>query len=395
MRGGREVGIAVVALAAIVCLPAVSSGQQQQPARNPADYAPAYQLSSGKAAKNRRALGIIAEPLGTLDPCTRPAGPNFVNFVSRGRTVGEATYMYGIDLCTLRPFVYQEPTRPGAIAGFDANPPRIRWANDPADSRNLRGDRFGLELLVGMEGVFTTATVDFGLSADRNPDASLAPYIGIRFSRIRLTYSRAAFPSRNTWLTKVGVMPFRQSPTRKPRSGMPQGNPGGETEYFEPVADLCNAASLGIRGVDEFRVGEKQEDEFPVTLTMVSYCGPEYAAYSVRTRTGQAYFSQFNNTYPQFANWGDIPRGGLLNNLALVGGYGSVEHDFGRSSVETKVLYLGIGISFGDSRWRFDGGRLFPLESFDFVNELDPFRIEVTGWTAGFQRALSLGEIGL
>ncbi|MEE9208780.1 MAG: hypothetical protein V3U67_10510 [Gemmatimonadota bacterium] len=390
MRRGRRVGIAVVAIAAIVCLPAGVSAQQQ-PVRNPADYAPAYELSSGKAAKKKRELGIIAEPLGTIDPCTRPAGPNFINFVSRGRTVGEATYMYGIDLCTLRPFVYQEPTRPGVIAGFDANPPRIRWASDPADSRNLRGDRFGFELLVGMEGVFTTAHVDFGLSADRNPDASLAPYVGVRFSRIRLTYSRAAFPTRRTWLTKVGVMPFRQGPRgRGPRPGLPQGNPGGETEYFEPVSNLCNAANMGIRGVDEFRVGEKQDDGFPVTLNMVSYCGPKYAAYSVRTRTGRAYFSQFNNTFPQFANWGDIPRGGLLNNLALVGGYGQVEHDLGASSIETKVVYLGIGISFGNSRWRFDGGRLFPLESFEVGNELDPIRIEVTGWTAGFQRALSL-----
>ncbi|MEN8144964.1 MAG: hypothetical protein ABFS14_08435, partial [Gemmatimonadota bacterium] len=167
-------------------------------------------------------------------------------------------------------------------------------------------------------------------------------------------------------------------------------------EHFEPVSDLCNAAGLGIRGVDEFRVGEKEEEGFPVTLSMVSYCGAEYTAYSVRTTTSRAYFSQFNNTYPQFANWGDIPRGGLLNNLAFVGGYGNVDHAISaRSSIETKVLYLGIGLSFGDSRWRFDGGRLFPLENFEFADALGTTRIDVTGWTAGFQRALSLSEIGL
>jgi hypothetical protein len=362
---------------------------------NPADHAPAYVVSDRTAAKNRRELGIIARPLGSLDPCSRSKGPNFINFVSRGRSAGEATYLYGIDLCTRRPFVYREPTQTGVIAGFDANPPRIHWATDPTDTRNLRGDRFAFEIMAGLEGVFTSARIDYGLSVDQVADASLAPSLGVRFGRLRFSFAHAAYPMDDTWLTKVAVMPFRKSATNtRPQASRGPADSRGTIAYHEPLDDLCNATNIGIRGVDEFRLRERDDGAFPVSLEMVSYCTGDYAHYDVRTETDQSYFNEFNNTYPQFANWGEIPRGGLLSNLAIIGGYGQVDADLGGSTITSRVVYLGLGVSFGDSRWRFDIGRLFPLETLDIPGDLTPIRVTVTGWTAQIQRALQLGFPG-
>lgn len=364
--------------------------------QDPTVYVPPTPRADRKAEKHRRELGIIAEPLGSLQPCERLEGPNFVNFVSRGRTTGEATYLYGIDLCTRRPFVYREPTRAGAIVGFDANPPRILWADDPADSRNLRGDRFAFELLLGLESVNTIASVDLGQSVDRISDVAFAPSVGVLFSRIRLVFSHGLLPRDNTWLTKLAFMPFRKGATRKRYDPLPssRARPGAVT-YFDPVKDPCNATNIGIRGVDRFRLGERGRDGFPVTLEMVSYCQSEYAHYSVRTQSRLSYFSQFNNTFPQFADWGEIPRGGLLSSLAVIVGYGEVDHDLGRSDFSTRVIFAGLGISLGDSRWYLDVGRTFSLDSLDIPNGLEPIHVTVSGWAVHLQRALHLSALGL
>ncbi|MGI9038499.1 MAG: hypothetical protein ACR2GQ_06520, partial [Gemmatimonadota bacterium] len=197
----------------------VAAAQDDDPRPPSTDpWAPGSNRSARKAAdrleKDKLALGVVAESASTVDPCARPEGPNLVNFVRRGLAPGEPTYLFGIDLCTRRPFVYQEPTRSGVIVGFDANPPDIQWADDLADDRNLRGDRFDVELIVGAEGLFGTSTLEFEESASGTVDFAAAPSVGLRVGRFQATFSKAVAPVEPTWLAKLSVTPFRRGPPR-------------------------------------------------------------------------------------------------------------------------------------------------------------------------------------
>ncbi|HSM08212.1 MAG TPA: hypothetical protein VLA33_04260, partial [Gemmatimonadota bacterium] len=238
--------------------------------------------------KERRELEIVAEPAGTVDPCARPGGPNLVNFIRRGTQPGDPTYMFGIDLCSRRPFVYEEPTRSGVIVGFRANPPAIEWAEDPADDRNLRGDRFAAELLVGVDMLFGTSTLDFGETASGSVDFAAAPSIGLRVGRFRASFARAAAPPERSWLAKVSVAPFRQGPPDEPApvEPLPPGSPDARTTWFDAVDEPCNAEGVGTRGFDRFRMGHRAEDgRYPIEVEMVSYCTRPHRAYRVRTAT--------------------------------------------------------------------------------------------------------------
>jgi len=344
--------------------------------------------------KERLELGIVAEPRGTVDPCARPGGPNAVGFVRRGARPGDPTYLYGIDLCTRRPFVYQEPTRTGVIVGFDANPPSIEWAEDPDDDRNLRGDRFDAEMLVGVDLLFGTSTLDFGETASGSVDFAAAPSLGVRVGGFRVTFSRAVAPPERSWLAKLSVAPFRQGPTRAPPSGPPV--PGGEprTTWFEPLDEPCNAPGVGMRGFDRFRLGPRESNgRYQVGAEMVSYCTRPHRIYQVRTYTDQTWFGQFNNTFPKFAAWDHIPRGGLINNLSFSVGFGEILNDVFNVDFPTNVIYLGLGIAFGDSRWRVDAGRLFSNETLEVISADVPVTVTTDGWTVQIQRALHFEEV--
>lgn len=348
--------------------------------------------------KEKLALGVVAESASTVDPCTRPEGPNLVNFVRRGLEPGEPTYLFGIDLCTRRPFVYQEPTRSGVIVGFDANPPDIQWAEDLSDDRNLRGDRFDVELIVGAEGLFGTSTLEFEESASGTVDFAAAPSVGLRVGRFQATVSKAVAPVEATWLAKFSVTPFRRGPPRTPAhvQDPPPGTSADRTRWFEAVADPCNAAGVGLRGVDRFRLGHRDaRGRYPVTLDMVSYCTEPYRSYKVRTFTDETFFSQFNNTFPKFAAWDEIPRGGILNNLAIAVGFGEILNDVFNVDFPTRVIYVGLGYTFGDSRWRIDAGRLFTNEKLEVISAGEPVTVSTEGWTVQVQRALHLEFLGL
>ncbi len=345
--------------------------------------------------KERRELEIVAEPTGTVEPCARPEGPNLVNFIRRGTQPGDPTYMFGIDLCTLRPFVYEEPTRSGVIVGFQANPPAIEWAEDPADDRNLRGDRFAAELLVGVDMLFGTSTLDFGETASGSVDFAAAPSLGVRVGRFRASFARAAAPPERSWLTKVSVAPFRQSPPDEPApvAPPPPGSRDARTTWFDAVDEPCNAEGVGTRGFDGFRMGHRAEDgRYPIEVEMVSYCTRPHRAYRVRTTTDQTWFGQFNNTFPKFAAWEDIPRGGLLSSLSFTVGFGEVLNDVFNVDFPTNVIYVGLGVAFSDSRWRIDAGRLFSNESLEVISAGVPVTVTTDGWTVQIQRALHFDE---
>lgn len=345
--------------------------------------------------KERRELDIVAEPAGTVDACSRPAGPNLVNFIRRGPEPGDPTYMFGIDLCTRRPFVYEEPTRSGVIVGFDANPPHIEWAEDPADDRNLRGDRFAGELLVGVDMLFGTSTLDFGETSAGSVDFAAAPSLGVRVDRFRATFARAVAPPERSWLAKFSVAPFRRSPPRTPApvEAPPPGSREARTTWFEPVDEPCNADGVGTRGFDGFRLGHRADDgDYPVDVEMVSYCTRPHRAYRVRTTTNQAWFGQFNNTFPKFATWRDVPRGGLLNSLSFTVGFGEILNDVFNVDFPTNVIYVGVGVAFSNSRWRIDAGRLFSNESLEVISAGVPVTVTTDGWTVQIQRALHFEE---
>ena len=343
--------------------------------------------------KERRELGIVAEPTGTVDPCERPEGPNLVNFIRRGQQPGDPTYVFGIDLCTRRPFVYEEPTRSGVIVGFQANPPAIEWAEDPADDRNLRGDRFAAELLVGVDMLFGTSTLDFGETASGSVDFAAAPSLGVRVGRFRASFAHAAAPPERSWLAKVSVAPFRQSPPTAPApvEPPPPGSREARTMWFDAVNEPCNAEGVGTRGFDGFRMGHRTAGgRYPIEAEMVSYCTRPHRAYRVRTTTDQTFFGQFNNTFPKFAAWDDIPRGGLLSSLSFTVGFGEVLNDVFNVDFPTNVIYLGLGVAFSDSRWRIDAGRLFSNESLEVISAGVPVTVTTDGWTVQIQRALHL-----
>lgn len=344
----------------------------------------------------RRDLDIVAEKSTEIeDPCARSGGANLVNFVRRGERPGDPTYLFGIDLCSRRPFVYQEPTRRGVIVGFEANPPRVEWAEDPSDDRNLRGDRFDAELLAGVDMLFGTSTVDYGETANGSVDFAAAPSLGFRVGRVRLTFSRAVVPLERSWLAKVAVTPFRKGPPKRPPpvTGPPPGSRDARTTWYDPIDDPCNASGIGMRGVDRFHMGHRTEERrYPVTLEMVSYCTRPYRTYTVRTHTDRTYFDQFNNTFPKFAAWEDIPRGGLINNLSFSAGFGEVMNDVFNVDFPTNVIYVGLGVAFSDSRWRVDAGRLFSNESLDLVSAGVPVTVTTSGWTVQIQRALHFEE---
>ena len=346
--------------------------------------------------KERLELGIVAEPVEAVDPCARPEGPNFVGFIRRGSRPGDPTHLYGIDLCTRRPFVYQEPTRPGVIVGFDANPPAIEWAEDPDDDRNLRGDRFDAEMLVGVDMLFGTSTLDFGETAAGSVDFAAAPSLGIRVAAFSATFSRAVAPPERSWLAKVSVAPFRRGPSRAPPPAEAPATDGlaARTTWFEPVEDACNAPGIGMRGFDRFRIGHREKGgRYPVSLEMVSYCTRPHRAYRVRTFTDQIWFGQFNNTFPKFAAWEDIPRGGLINNLSFSVGFGEILNDVFNVDFPTNVIYVGLGVAFSDSRWRIDAGRLFSNESLEVISADVPVTVTTDGWTVHIQRALHFEEL--
>lgn len=346
--------------------------------------------------KSRMELDIVAEPAESVEPCARPGGPNLVNFIRRGGAPGDPTYLFGLDLCSGRPFVYQEPTGHGVIVGFDANPPDVHWAEDPGDDRNLRGDRFDAELLVGVDMLFGTSTLDFGETANGSVDFAAAPSIGFRVDRFRATFSRAVAPPERSWLVKLAVTPFRRGPpdASDPPPGLPEGVRAARTTWFAAVEDPCNARGVGMRGVDRFRLGHLDETgRYPVTLDMVSYCTRPYRSYRVRTYTDRTWFGQFNNTFPKFAAWEDIPRGGLLNNLSFSVGFGEILNDVFNVDFPTNVIYAGLGIAISDSRWRIDAGRLFSNESLDLISAGVPVTVTTDGWTVQIQRALHFEEI--
>lgn len=345
--------------------------------------------------KERRELEIVAQPAGTVDPCERPGGPNLVNFIRRGTQPGDPTYMFGIDLCSRRPFVYEEPTRSGVIVGFRANPPAIEWAEDPADDRNLRGDRFAAELLVGVDMLFGTSTLDFGETASGSVDFAAAPSLGVRVGRFRASFARAAAPPERSWLAKVSVAPFRQSPPDEPApiEPLPPGSHDARTTWFDAVDEPCNAEGVGTRGFDRFRMGHRAEDgRYPIEVEMVSYCTRPHRAYRVRTATDQTWFGQFNNTFPKFAAWEDIPRGGLLSSLSFTFGFGEVLNDVFNVDFPTNVIYVGLGVAFSDSRWRIDAGRLFSNEALEVISADVPVTVTTDGWTVQIQRALHFEE---
>ncbi|MFW6083870.1 MAG: hypothetical protein ACODAA_01510 [Gemmatimonadota bacterium] len=344
----------------------------------------------------RGELGIVADSMVEVDPCGRPGGPNLVNFVRRGAEPGEPTYLYGIDLCSGRPFVYEEPTQTGVIVGLDANPPDIHWAGDLSDDRNLRGDRFPVELLVGVDMLFGTSTLDFGETASGSVDFAAAPSIGVRADRFRATFSHAVAPPERSWLVKFAVTPFRRGPPDEP-APVEEPAPTSHAErttWFEPVGNPCNAPGVGIRGVDRMRIGHRRADRrYPVTLQMVSYCTRPYRQYSVRTTTDRTWFGQLNNTFPGFAAWDHIPRGGLMNNLSLSVGFGEILNDVFNVDFPTNVLYVGFGVAFGDSRWRVDAGRLITNEELEVISAGVPVVVSTDGWTVQVQRALHFDEL--
>jgi hypothetical protein len=345
--------------------------------------------------KERRELEIVAEPAGTVDPCASPEGPNLVNFIRRGAAPGDPTYLFGIDLCSRRPFVYEEPTQSGVIVGFAANPPHIEWAEDPADDRNLRGDRFAAELLVGVDMLFGTSTLDFGDTSAGSVDFAAAPSVGVRVDRFRATFARAVAPPERSWLAKVSVAPFRQRPPKAPVpvDPAPPGSREARTTWFDPVDEPCNADGVGTRGFDHFRMGHRAGDgRYPVDVQMVSFCTRPHRAYRVRTFTDQTWFGQFNNTFPKFAAWEDIPRGGLLNSLSFTVGFGEVMNDVFNVDFPTNVIYVGLGVAFSDSRWRIDAGRLFSNESLELISAGVPVTVTTDGWTVQIQRALHFEE---
>lgn len=345
--------------------------------------------------KERRDLEIVAEPTGIVEPCVRPGGPNLVNFIRRGSRPGDPTYMFGIDLCTRRPFVYEEPTRSGVIVGFQANPPAIEWAEDPADDRNLRGDRFAAELLVGVDMLFGTSTLDFGETAAGSVDFAAAPSLGVRVGRFSASFARAAAPPERSWLAKVSVSPFRQGPPEAPAAvELPApGSRDARTTWFDAVDEPCNAEGVGTRGFDGFRMGHLAADgRYPVEAEMVSYCTRPHRAYRVRTATDQTWFGQFNNTFPKFAAWNDIPRGGLLRSLSFTVGFGEILNDVFNVDFPTNVIYVGLGVAFSDSRWRIEAGRLFSNESLEVISAGVPVTVTTDGWTVQVQRALHFDE---
>lgn len=389
-----------------VANPAAPAPQDDERTPEPAvdPWAPGGNRSARKALgrleKEKLALGVVAESASTVEPCARPEGPNLVNFVRRGAAPGEPTYLFGIDLCTRRPFVYQEPTRSGVIVGFDANPPDIHWAEDLSDDRNLRGDRFDVELIVGAEGLFGTSTLEFETSATSSGtvDFAAAPSVGIRVGRFQATVSRAVAPVEPSWVAKFSVTPFRRGPPRTP-ADVPDPAPASwadRTSWFEAVGDPCNASGVGLRGVDSFRIEHRDDrGRYPVTLEMISYCTEPYRSYKVRTFTDEPYFSQFNNTFPKFAAWDEIPRGGVLNNLAVAVGVGEILNDVFNVDFPTRVIYVGLGYTFGNSRWRIDAGRLFTNEKLEVISAGEPVTVSTEGWTVQVQRALHLEFLGL
>ena len=102
---------------------------------------------------------------------------------------------------------------------------------------------------------------------------------------------------------------------------------------------------------------------------------------------------RFNNTFPKFAAWEDIPRGGLLANLSLSVGFGEILNDVFNVDFPTNVIYVGLGVAFSDSRWRVDAGRLFSNESLDLVSAGVPVTVTTNGWTVQIQRALHFDEV--
>jgi hypothetical protein len=54
----------------------------------------------------------------------------------------------------------------------------------------------------------------------------------------------------------------------------------------------------------------------------------------------------------------------------------------------TRVIYVGLGYTFGDSRWRIDAGRLFTNEKLEVISAGEPVTVSTEGWTVQVQRAL-------
>lgn len=398
----RTVVFLCLALTSVATTRAVAQeGPEPGPEMPGADpWSPSPDRDARKALERleatREELGIVADSMVEIDPCRRPGGPNLVNFVRRGAEPGEPTYLYGIDLCSGRPFVYEEPTQSGVIVGLDANPPDIHWAKDLSDDRNLRGDRFPVELLAGVDMLFGTSTLDFGETASGSVDFAAAPSLGVRVDRFRATFSRAVAPPEPSWLAKLSVTPFRQGPPDEaaPVEEPPTGSHGERTTWFEPVENPCNATGVGIRGIDRMRIGHRRADRrYPVTLQMVSYCTRPYRQYDVRTTTDRTWFGQLNNTFPGFAAWDHIPRGGLLNNLSLSVGFGEILNDVFNVDFPTNVFYVGFGVAFGNSRWRVDAGRLITNEELEVVSAGVPVIVSTDGWTVQIQRALHFEEL--
>ncbi|HSM08269.1 MAG TPA: hypothetical protein VLA33_04545, partial [Gemmatimonadota bacterium] len=154
-----------------------------------------------------------------------------------------------------------------------------------------------------------------------------------------------------------------------------------------------NAEGVGTRGFDRFRMGHRAEDgRYPIEVEMVSYCTRPHRAYRVRTATDQTWFGQFNNTFPKFAAWEDIPRGGLLSSLSFTLGFGEVLNDVFNVDFPTNVIYVGLGVAFSDSRWRIDAGRLFSNEALEVISAGVPVTVTTDGWTVQIQRALHFDE---
>lgn len=391
-----------LALTLVVAPPIAAQIESESRAERPTidPWAPAPDRDARKALEKleeaREELGIVADSMIEIDPCDRPGGPNLVNFVRRGSEPGEPTYLYGLDLCSGRPFVYEEPTQTGVIVGLDANPPDIRWAKDLSDDRNLRGDRFPAELLVGVDMLFGTSTLDFGETASGSVDFAAAPSVGVRVDRFRATFSRAVAPPERSWLAKLSVTPFRRGPPDEPAAVEEPGSDShaARTTWFDPVVDPCNAPGVGIRGIDRMRIGHRRADRrYPVTLRMVSYCTRPYRQYNLRTTTDRTWFGQLNNTFPGFAAWDHIPRGGLLNNLSFSVGFGEILNDVYNVDFPTNVLYVGFGVAFSNSRWRIDAGRLITNEELEVASAGVPVIVSTDGWTVQVQRALHFDEL--
>lgn len=321
------------------------------------------------------------------DPCNSPYGPNFITFINKGRNPGEATFIYGVNICTKEIFQYRTATRSTFITRFSANPViKVEWS-DPTSPLTNKRDSEIFDITGGIDFVFGAMTLPLGANYFREDNFSMGFSLGTRYDKLKLTGTRTVSPLGNALFGKLTITPFKKWGEVKDAVFARESWQEDKMRYFNSVPNLCNQKGVGFRGFDDLNLGEKVRRD-TASILMVSFCTKPYRVYKVKFFIKDPHFKEFNNTYPKFADWGRSPGDGFFSNLGFSAGVGKTHPSFAEKVYNVKVLYLGLDFVVGDSRWWVSFGKLFPLTK-SYITILDnPQRIFFDAWVFGFQRSL-------